>query len=140
MNGRRLARLLCVAVSNAALSAAAVRLVVHEHSLSAVFLLGTLLCAGRVAGLVFEIALRKWAAFFNIGLPAVVTAVMASSIVWMPALAHLQHAEYSAESSEGAAFVLLFSGYPLCLTIIVAFAYWLIDVEPDRTVTSLGLR
>jgi hypothetical protein len=136
MNGRRLTRLLCVAISNALLFAGAVRLMPHEL----LWLLGTLLCAGCVAGLVLEIALRKWAALFNIGLPAIVTAVMASSIVWMPALAFLQHDQYPAEAGEAAGFLLLFSGYPLCLTIIIGLAYRLIDVTPDRTVTSLGLR
>jgi len=55
-------------------------------------------------------------------------------------LARLQHDQYPGEASEGAAFLLLLAGYPICLAIITSVAYWLIEIEPNPTVTSLDLK
>jgi hypothetical protein len=140
MHGRRLARLAVITICNGALFAAALRFMLHDPSDTVMLLLASVLCLGCIAGLMLEILLHELAPVFNIGLPAFVTALMLCSIAWTHALALFQHVEYPAESSEAAGLVLLLSGYPLCLTVCVGFAYWLIDVSPDRGVIRLGLR
>jgi hypothetical protein len=123
-----------------ALIAAAFHFILHDPSDTVVLLLGGVLCLGCIAGMLLEISLHQLAPVFNIGLPAFVTALMLSSIVWTHALARFQHVEYPAESSEAAGMVLLLSAYPLCLTVCAGFACWLIDVSPERGVVTLSLR
>lgn len=99
-----------------------------------------MLSASCAAGIMFELRKQKIARAVNIGIPAILTGLMASSVVWLPIVAKLQHSEYPGEASVGAAFLLLFAGYPLCLATITFLAYWLIEIEPSATVTSFGLK
>jgi hypothetical protein len=103
-------------------------------------LLGALLCVACVTGVILEVRKQGLARALNVGIPATLTALMASSLFWLPILAKLQHSEYPSEAAEGAVFLLLLAGIPLCLAIITFLMYWLVDIEPNRTVTQLGLK
>jgi uncharacterized membrane protein required for colicin V production len=140
MNGRRTARLALVPISNGLLFWLGVRVVLHRSDGLTSMLLGALLCVACVTGVILEVRRQGAARALNIGIPTTVGALMASSFFWLPVLAKLQHSEYPGEAAEGAAFLLLFAGYPLCLAIITLLAYWLIDIEPSRTETGLGLK
>lgn len=135
MNGRRLLRLLCVAVINFTLSVLALRLALRSRSELSISLLATIVCLGSAIGIVLEALRNRWARIFNIGVPAIVTATMLASSVWFPFVAHMRNDPYVGEASEGAAFVLILAGVPFCLTLCVALVYWLIDIDPDPTVT-----
>jgi hypothetical protein len=140
MNGRRTARLAWVALSNGLLFWSGVREVLDRSDGLVSILLGGSLCVACVTGVILEVRKQGVARALNIGIPTTVAALMASSFIWLPVLAKLQHSEYPGEAAEGAAFLLLFAGYPLCLAVITLLAYWLIDIEPNRTETGLGLK
>ncbi len=98
------------------------------------------LCSACLAGIVFEVRKREVARAWNIAIPTILAGLMISSVIWLPMVARLQHEQYPGEASEGAAFLLLFAGYPLILAVITFLAYWLIDIEPSPTITGLNLK
>ena len=132
--------MLWVAVSNGSLFFWGARFAASRRDGLALQVLGTLLCFACLAGIVLEVRKRKVARTWNITIPAIVAGMMVSSVFWLPMLAKLQHYQYPGEASEGAAFLLLLAGYPICLAIITFVAYWLIEIEPNPTVTSLDLK
>jgi hypothetical protein len=140
MNGRRMTRLLWVVISNGLIFRWGLRVALSRTDGLASLLLGVLLCAACVTGAIFELRKKKVARNLNVGIPTILAGLMASSVLWLPMVAKLQHSQYPGEASEGAAFLLLFAGYPLCLAIITFMAYWLIEIDPSTTVTGLGLK
>jgi hypothetical protein len=94
MNGRRTARLAWVAISNGLLCWSGVRVVLHRSDGLTSMLLGALLCVACVTGVILEVRKPGLARALNVGIPATVTALMASSLFWLPILAKLQHSEY----------------------------------------------
>src|SRR6266481_2842259 len=115
MNGRRMARLVWVLISNGLLFRWGLRLASSRADGFAWMLSGILLCSACVTGVIFELRKKKVARALNIGIPMI---------------AKLQHSQYPGEASEGAFFLLLFAAYPLCLAILTLVAYWLIEIEP----------
>ena len=140
MNGRRAARLLCVIVSNGFIFRWGLRIAWSHTDALATVILGILLCGASIAGIVFELGKRKIALLVNVGIPAILTALMVSSVLWLPLVAKLQHSEYPGEAVEGAVFLALLAGYPFCLAIVTLMAYWLIEIEPNSTVRGLDLK
>jgi len=126
-----MARLLWVATSNGVLFYWGLRF--------APLSFGVLLCMVCLAGWILELSKRRLARAVNIGIPAILTCLMVSWVVGMPAIATFQHSQHLGEAYEGAFFILLLAGCPLCLAVITFLAYWLIDIEPSPSPTALGL-
>lgn len=117
MNARRTARLAWVAMSNGLFLVGRAGGLERSRALASM-LLGTVLCAACVTGVILEVRKQRVARALNVGIPSTVTAFMASSVFWLPMLAKLQHSEYPSETAEGAVLLLLFAGIPLCLAVI----------------------
>lgn len=140
MNGRRTARLLWVATSNGLIFRWGLRGALSGTDDLPSMLLGIVVCGACLMGVIFEVRKKTVARALNIGIPTLLGVLMVSSLLWLPLVAKLQHWQYPGEASEGAAFLLLFSGYPLILAFFTFAAYWLIDIEPSPTITGLGLK
>jgi hypothetical protein len=135
-----MARLLWVFTSNGLLFRWGLRVASSRTDGLASMVLGILLCAACVTGTIFELRKKKVARVLNIGIPTIVAGFMIFSAVWVPMIAKLQHSQYPGEASEGAFFLLLFAGYPVCLAILTLGAYWLIEIEPSPTIGDLSLK
>ena len=140
MNGRRIARLVWVLISDGLLFRWGLRVASSRADGLASMLPGILLCSACVTGVIFEVRKKKVARVLNIAIPSILAGLMISSVLWLQIAAKLRHSQYPGEASEGAFFVLLFAAYPLCLAILTSVAYWLIEIEPSPTVRSLGLK
>ncbi len=140
MNGRRLARLLWVAISNGFLFWCGVRFAMYRENGLAPIILGILICSACVTGAMSELRKQRIARAINIGIPALVAVLMVSYAIWLPLLAKFQHSQYIGETSEGAFFILLFALCPTGLAVVTCLAYSLIEIEPNQTVTSFRLK
>lgn len=139
MNGRRIVRLLWVATSNGVLFYWGLRFARNRGDGLAWMSFGIVVCIVCLAGWILELRKYRIARVVNVGTPAALAVLMASSVIWLPLIAKFQHSQNMGEAYEGAAFMLLLAAYPLCLAIITFLAYWLIDIEPIPTATGLGL-
>jgi hypothetical protein len=86
-------------------------------------------CAGALAGIACETGKYKAARKFNVGLPAVLGTILASSFIWLPILAKIQHWEHPGDAREGAGYLFVFSLLPFFLACITELGYRLIDIE-----------
>src|ERR1700746_1138582 len=118
MNGRRIVRLLWVATSNGLLFYWGLRFALNRRDGLAWLSFGIVLCILCLAGWILELRKYRIARVVNIGTPAALAGLMASSVVWLPLIAKFQHSQYVGEAYEGAGFMLLLAAYPLCLAII----------------------
>lgn len=137
VNGRRTLRFVWVGLCNGCLFVAGVEsLLPTEEIVWRVF--GAIVCIASVTGIVLELLKHRLAQVVNVATPTLVAVVMATSIKWIPILAAYEG--HPGDADEGAIFLLIFSLVPLCFALITGVAYWVIDIEPDRSSTRLGLQ
>jgi hypothetical protein len=84
-----------------------------------------------LGGIVLEIGKCKAARTLNVGAPAVLGAVLASSFMWLPIVARVQH--WPPITVEPAV-LFVFSLLPFFLACVVELAYRLINTSPDSAV------
>jgi hypothetical protein len=86
-------------------------------------LLASAICAALLAGAVLEMGKRKTARVFNVAVPAVLGAVLISSVFWL--------------EPEGAVYMLVFSLLPFFLACVLEFTYGLTNSRPDSGTAPL---
>jgi drug/metabolite transporter (DMT)-like permease len=131
MNGRRALGLGLVIICDGVLFFFAAKELLDSSEELFWRVLAMAVCAGVLGGIVFEIGKCKAARTLNVGVPVVVGAVLASSFMWLPIVAKIQH--WPPITVEPA-YLLVFSLLPFFLACVVELAYRLINTSPDSTV------
>jgi hypothetical protein len=122
---KRLMRTASVCVFDTLIAAGSLYLLISgRFSVDTVSAISAIACVGCVAGIIAEIRGYRGAAAINIGIPSLLALLMASRSVWGPAIAHIRSPYYTAEQTEGDAFLMLFSIVPFCLALTASLLYW----------------
>ena len=90
-------------------------------------LLALAVCSALLVGTAFEIGNRKTARMLNVGVHVMLGGVLASSFIWLPILAKIQH--WEAPITIEPAIFFVFSLLPFFLACMVELGYRLIDTK-----------
>jgi len=131
-NGRRALRLGVVIVCHGVLFFFAAKVLLDRSEVLYWRLSALAVCAALLVGTVFEMGKRKSARMLNVGVPVILGAVLASSSIWLPILAKIQHWEEPITVEP--AYLFVFSLLPFFLACVVELAYRLINTSPDSAV------
>jgi len=131
MNGRRASRLVLVTICDGILFFFAAKKLLNPSEGLFWRMFAMAVCAGVLGGIVLEIGKRKAARTLNVGIPAILGTILASSLVWLPMLAKLQHWEHPGDAYVGAPYLFGFSLLPLFLACVVELGYRLTNISPN---------
>jgi len=132
MNGRRALRLALVIICDGVLFLFAAEELLNPSEELFWRMFAMAVCAGVLGGIAFEIGKGSAARALNVGVPAILGGVLASSFIWLPTLAKIQHWEHPGDAYEGAPYLFVFSLLPLFLACVMELAYRLIDIQPRQ--------
>lgn len=139
MSGERTVRLALVAICNGVLFFFAISDLLNHSQVLFWRILAGVVCAGLAAGVILEALNRKPARLINLGIPSIVGLILASSAMWLPALAKIQHWEHPGDAYEGTPYLLIFSLLPFFLASVIWLTYRMIGGSPDARQGNPGV-